>query len=57
MQLVEEAVSVAAMIMRSMMDDADSLYPVKECRELEKGFGSHFTDMILFNAGGVDMWG
>ena len=47
-QLVEEAVGVT--VMRSMMDDPDSLCLVKECRELEGGFGTHFTDVILVNA-------
>ena len=44
------------MMMKSMMDDSDSLCLVKECKELEEGFGNHFTNVILLNANVVDMW-
>ena len=35
------------MMMRLMMDNPDSLCLLKECRELEEGFGTNFTDMFL----------
>ena len=51
--MVKKTVVVGAMMMRSMMDDPDCL--VKECRELEDGVGTYFTDVILLNADVVDM--
>ncbi len=33
--------------LRSMVDDVDSLCLVRQCRELEESFGTHFTDKIL----------
>ena len=33
--------------LRSMVDDVDTLCLVRECRELEESFGTHFTDKIL----------
>ena len=38
--------------LRSMVCDVDSLYLVKECRDLEEGFETHFTDKTL--CGGID---
>ena len=37
------------------MDDLDSLCLVKECRDLEECFDTHFTDAILVDADEVDM--
>ena len=37
------AIGVAA-AMRAMVDDVTSLCLVRECRELEEGFGTHITD-------------
>ena len=36
--------------MKSLADQTESLYLVKECRELEAHFGTHFTDEILSDA-------
>ena len=43
-QLAEGAAAVA---MRSLMDDPDSLCLVGKCRELEDCFGTNYTDAIL----------
>ena len=45
--LVDDAVGVGAAVMRSMVDDAEELCLVKECRELEEGFGTNFVDELL----------
>ena len=37
-------------MMRVMSDDVESLCLVKECRELEEGFGTSFTDELLSGA-------
>ena len=36
----------SAAAMRSMVDDVASLCLVKECKELEEGFGPQFTDNL-----------
>ena len=41
--------------MRVMSDDVESLCQVKECRELEEGFGTSFTDELLSGAESVDL--
>ena len=41
------ATGVGAAAMRSMVDDVASLCLVKECKELEEGFETQFTDKIL----------
>ena len=41
------ATGVGAAAMRSMVDDVAFLCLVKQCKELEEGFGSQFTDKIL----------
>ncbi len=33
--------------MRELSDDVESLFLVHECRELEEGFGTSFTDLLL----------
>ena len=38
---------MGAVVMRSVVDDVASLCLVKECKELEEGFRTHFTDKIL----------
>ena len=45
---------VGAEMMRVMSDDVESLCPVKECRELEEGSGTSFTDELLSGAESVD---
>ena len=40
----EGALGVAAVVMRSLLDDPNSLCLVGECRELEKHFGTNYTD-------------
>ena len=34
-------------VMLALCDDADSIPLVRECRELEERFGTHFTNVIL----------
>ena len=46
-QLAVGAVGVAAVAMRSLLDDPNSLCLVGECRELEEHFGTCFSDVIL----------
>ena len=41
------ATGVGAATTRSMVDDVASLCLVKECKELEEGFGTQFTDKML----------
>ena len=41
------ATEVGAAVMRSVVDDVASLCLVKECKELEEGFRTQFTDKIL----------
>ena len=41
------ATGVGAAAMRSVVDDVASLCLVKECKELEEGFGTQFTDKML----------
>ena len=45
--MTDGATGVGAAAMRSMVDDVASLCLVKECKELEEGFGAQFTDRIL----------
>ena len=46
---------VGAEMMRVMSDDVESLCLVKECREMEEGFGTSFTDELLSGAESVDL--
>ena len=46
---------VGAEMMRVMSDDVESLCLVKECRVLEEGFGTSFTDELLSGAESVDL--
>ena len=46
-QLAVGAVDIAAVAMRSLLDDPNSLCLVGECRELEKHLGTNCTDAIL----------
>ena len=41
--------------MSSLADELDSLCLLKECRELESYFGTHYTDHILASADEVSM--
>ena len=41
------AVGIAAVAMRSLLDDPNSLCLVGECRELEEHFGTNYTDTIV----------
>ncbi len=41
--------------MQALSDDVESLCLVCECRELEEGFGTSFTDLLLEGAEGVSM--
>ena len=41
--------------LRSMSDDIESLYLVRECRELEETFGTHCTDEILCDGDAVSL--
>ena len=43
--LSDGATGVGAATMESMVDDVGSLCLVKECRELEERFGTHFTGL------------
>ena len=46
--VMDDATGVgAAAAMGSLVDDVNSLCLVKECRDLEEGFGTWFTDRIL----------
>ena len=38
---------VGTVAMRSLVDDVESLSLVKECRELEEGFGTHYVDELV----------
>ena len=49
------AVGVAAVAMRSLLDDPNSLCLVGECRELEEHFGTNYTDAILEGGDEVSM--
>ena len=44
-KLAEDAEGVGALAMRSMIDDANSLCLVEECRDLEEFYGTSFTDV------------
>ena len=44
---MDDATGVGAAAMETLVDDMDSLCLVKECRDLEEGFGTRFTDRIL----------
>ena len=46
-QLAEGTEGVAAVAVRSLMDDPDLFCLVGECRELEECFGTHYTDAIV----------
>ena len=48
-QLAEGAVGVAAVAMRSLLDDPNSLCLVGECRELEEHFGTNYTRMLAYH--------
>ena len=54
-QLAEGAVGVAAVAMRSLLDDPNSLCLVGECRELEEHCGTNYTDAILEGGDEVSM--
>ena len=54
-QLAVGAVGVAAVAMRSLLDDPNSLCLVDECRELEEHFGTNYTDNILEGGDEVSM--
>ena len=54
-QLPVGAVGVAAMAMRSLLDNLNPLCLVGECRELEKHFGTNYTDAILKGGDEVSM--
>lgn len=45
--LSDTATGVGAAAMESMVDDVSSLCLVKEYRELEERFGTHFTERII----------
>ena len=47
-QLDNGAVGVAAVAMRSFLDDPNSLCLVGECRELEEHFGTNYTRMLFW---------
>ena len=49
------AMGVAAVVMRSLLDNPISLCQVGECRELEEHFGTHYTDAILEGSDEVSM--
>ena len=49
------AVGVAAVAIRSLLDDPNSLCLVGECRELEEHFGINYTDAILEGGDEVSM--
>lgn len=44
--LSDSATGVGAAAMESVVDDVGLLCLVKECRELEERFGTHFTEKI-----------
>ena len=54
-ELTVGAVGVAAVAMRSLLDDPNSLCLVVECRELEEHFGTNCTDAILEGGDEVSM--
>ena len=54
-QLAKGAGGVAAVAMRSLLDDPNSLCLVGECRELEEHFGTNYTDAILEGGDEVSM--
>ena len=45
--LIDGGTGVGHAVLKSMVDDVNSLCLVRECRELEESFGTHFTDDIL----------
>ena len=51
-QLAEGAVGVAAVAMRSLLDDSNSLCLVGERRELEEHFGTNYTRMLAHHGHG-----
>ena len=54
-QLAVGVVGVAAVVMRSLLDDPNSLCLVRECRQLEEHFGTSYTDAILEGGDEVSM--
>ena len=46
-RMMRGGVGVGAAAGRAMMDDVESWYLVKECRDLEEGLGTTYTDEIL----------
>ena len=54
-QLTVGAMGVAAVAMRSLLDDPNSLCLVGESRELEEHFGTNYTDTILEGGDEVSM--
>ena len=47
--------AIGTQALTSMPDDPNSLCLVQKCRNLEKGFGTRFTDKIVVNADAVVM--
>ena len=46
-----EVGSLGARAMEALCDDAESICLVKECRELEEAFGTHYSDTIMRRGG------
>ena len=54
-QLAAGAIGVAAVVMRSLLDNPNLLCLVGECRELEEHIGTNYTDAILEDGDEVSM--
>ena len=53
--LDENAVGIGSIAVKSLMDDPESIYLVKECRSLEGDYGTSYTDKLLTNADEVGL--
>ena len=54
-KMLDDGVGVGAAMMSAMCDDVESTCLVKECRELEEGLGTDYTDEILMGGELVGM--